>query len=442
MSTPQAIKRIGVFTSGGDSQGMNAAVRAAVRAGLNAGAEVYAIYEGYQGMVEGGDNIRPLSWFDVGGILQQGGTIIGSARSADFRTRAGRLKATANLLAKGIDALVVIGGDGSLTGANMFRQEWPDLLAELAAAGTISRDVAAAHPNLAIVGLVGSIDNDMFGTDMTIGADTALRRIVEALDAIASTAASHQRSFVVEVMGRHAGYLALMSGMATGADWVFIPESPPDDGWEAAMCATIHAGRERGRRHNIVIVAEGAIDRHGQPIKSEYVKQVLTEWLAEDTRVTLLGHVQRGGTPSAFDRTMSTMLGSAAVEHILAAGAEEQPQLFGIRDNQVVHSPLMENVRKTQQVAQLIGAGDYDQAMDMRGRGFVESYNILRTLVQAHPQPAPAGQRQLRLAVLHMGGPAPGMNTAVRAAVRLGLDRGHTMLAVRNGLTGLLADHI
>ena len=438
MNTPDTQKRIGVFTSGGDSQGMNAAVRAVVRAGLNAGAEIYAIYEGYEGMVAGGNYIRPLAWFDVGGILQQGGTIIGSARSQEFRTREGRRKAAYNLIEKGIDALVVIGGDGSLTGANLFRQEWAELLSELVAEGRLEADVAAAHPNLAIVGLVGSIDNDMFGTDMTIGADTALHRIIEALDSIASTAASHQRSFVVEVMGRHAGYLALMSGLASGADYVFIPESPPPDGWEEEMCATIHAGRERGRRHNTVIVAEGAIDRHGNPIESEYVKQVLTEQLGEDTRVTLLGHVQRGGSPSAFDRNMSTMLGAAAVEYVNAATPDDEPQLFGIRDNEVMHSPLMENVRKTQQVAELIKAGDYDAAMAMRGRGFVESYEILRTLVQAQPRPADPARRSKRLAVMHLGGPAPGMNTAVRAAVRLGLDRGYTMLGIRNGLAGLL----
>jgi 6-phosphofructokinase 1 len=442
MSNSNTTKRIGIFTSGGDSQGMNAAVRAVVRAGINAGAEVYAIYEGYQGMVEGGRYIRPLTWFDVGGILQQGGTIIGSARSKDFRTREGRRRAAFNLLDNGIDALVAIGGDGSLTGANLFRQEWPELLAELVAEGKLTPEAAAAHTNLAVVGLVGSIDNDMFGTDMTIGADTALHRIVEAVDAIAATAASHQRSFVVEVMGRHAGYLALMSGLATGADWVFLPESPPADGWEAAMCDTIHAGRARGRRHNVVIVAEGAIDRQGNPIASEYVKQVLTEQLGEDTRVTLLGHVQRGGTPSAFDRNMSTMLGAAAAEYVIAATPADEPQLFGIRDNEVFHSPLMENVRKTQQVAELIKAGDYTTAMEMRGRGFVEAYETLKTLVQAQPRPAQPGQRQLRLAVLHMGGPAPGMNTAIRAAVRLGLDRGHTMLGVHNGLTGLISGQV
>ncbi len=442
MAQSHHIKSLGVFSSGGDSQGMNAAVRAVVRTALNAGLDIYAIYEGYEGMIRGGDHIRKLGWGDVGGILHQGGTVIGSARSAAFRTFEGRMEAAYNLLTRDIDGLVCIGGDGSLSGANEFRQEWQQLLSALVASGRITQETADAHPHMGIVGLVGSIDNDMFGTDMTIGADTALHRIVEAVDAIGSTASSHQRSFVVEVMGRHAGYLALMSGLATGADWVFIPENPPEDGWEDRMCGIIHAGRARGRRHNIVIVAEGAIDCKGQPISSDYVKQVLTDKLGEDTRVTILGHVQRGGTPSAFDRNMSTVLGVDAVNAMLEAGPEAEPQLIGLRDNSVSRSPLMENVYKTRQVATLIKAGDYEQAMAMRGRGFVESYEILRTLVQANPRPLPPGRRQLRLAIMHMGGPAPGMNTAVRAAVRIGLDQGHAMLAVQNGLNGLLTGQV
>ncbi len=296
--TENRIHNLGVLTSGGDLQGMNAAVRAVIRAAINEGLEVYAIYEGYQGMVDGKSNIRKMSWGDVGGILHQGGTMIGSARSDDFRTREGRRKAALNLIKNGIDALVVIGGDGSLTGANIFRQEWDGLLSELVKAGEISKETAKAHPHLAIAGLVGSIDNDMFGTDMTIGADTALHRIVEAVDAITSTAASHQRSFVVEVMGRHCGYLALMAGLATGANWVLIPESPPEEGWEDALCDKIKAGRAGGRRHNIVLVAEGATDRLGNPISSEHVRKLLTERLGEDTRTTILGHVQRGEHPA------------------------------------------------------------------------------------------------------------------------------------------------
>jgi len=250
-------RRIGILTSGGDAQGMNAAVRAVVRTALDRGAEVYAIYEGYQGLVDDGDYIRKMDWDSVGGILQLGGTIIGSARCEAFRTRDGRRQAAKNLVKAGIDGLIVIGGDGSLTGANIFRQEWPGLISELVERGEISAEEAAKYPNFSIVGLVGSIDNDFSGTDMTIGTDSALHRITEAVDAITSTAASHQRTFVVKVMGRNCGYLALMGALACGADWVLIPEAPPDvENWQDVLVERLRAGRKAGRRDSIVILAE------------------------------------------------------------------------------------------------------------------------------------------------------------------------------------------
>ena len=295
-------KRIGILTSGGDAQGMNAAVRAVVRTALDRGAEAYAIYEGYQGLVDGGEYIHKMGWDSVGGILQLGGTVIGSARSDAFRTREGRRQAARNLVKAGIEGLIVIGGDGSLTGANVFRQEWPSLISELVKTGEVSAEQAAPYPDLSIVGLVGSIDNDFSGTDMTIGADSALHRITEAVDAIMSTAASHQRTFVVKVMGRNCGYLALMGALACGADWVLIPEAPPDvESWQDVMADRLKAGRKAGRRDSIVIIAEGARDRNGNYIGSSDVERVLVEKLKEDVRVTVLGHVQRGGSPSAFD---------------------------------------------------------------------------------------------------------------------------------------------
>ncbi len=430
-------KRIGILTSGGDAQGMNAAVRAVVRTALRRGAEVYAIYEGYQGMVEGGNRIRALAWDDVGSILHRGGTVIGTARSAEFREHTGRLRAARHLLQHGIDRLVVIGGDGSLTGADTFRREWPELVEELLRNGEIDAVTAQRHPALMIAGLVGSIDNDMIGTDMTIGADSALYRIIEAIDAITSTAASHQRSFVVEVMGRHCGYLALMSAIAGGTDYVLIPENPPAEGWEQEMCELLRHGRASGRRDSIVVVAEGAIDRAGHPISADYVRQVLEERLGEDTRVTILGHVQRGGTPSAFDRWMSTLLGYAAVEEVLSATAESEPQLIGIRYNRIDRAPLMECVQKTHSVAQKIATQDYEGAMALRGGSFTELFQVFNHMAEALPSVTTPAQPR-RLAILHAGGLAPGMNPAVRAAVRLGLDRGHTLLGVRGGFQGLM----
>ncbi len=305
--------------------------------------------------------------------------------------------------------------------------------------GEISQALAAAHPSLMLVGLVGSIDNDMFGTDMTIGADTALQRITEAIDAITSTAASHQRAFIVEVMGRNCGYLALMSAIATGANWVLIPENPPDtDDWETEMVTTLLAGRQVGRRHSIVIVAEGARDRQGNPISGEYVHQVLQKRFGEDTRLTILGHVQRGGMPSAFDRWHTTILGAAAVRAVLDATQEMEPQLIGLRQNAAISSPLAECITKTREVAQVIADKNYEKAMSLRGGSFAESYRIFRTLRGATPQKVVGGQKKLRFAILHAGGPAPGMNTAVRVAARLGIDQGHTMLGVYNGFEGLI----
>jgi 6-phosphofructokinase 1 len=434
---------IGVLTSGGDAPGMNAGVRAVVRTALSRGIDVYAIYEGYHGMVSGGDYIHKMTWDEVGGILHQGGTVIGSARCQEFLTREGRRRAALNLVKHDIDRLVVIGGDGSLTGANIFRQEWPELLQELVDADEISQSEADAHPVLTVVGLVGSIDNDMFGTDMTIGADTALHRITEAVDAITSTAASHQRTFVIEVMGRHCGYLALMGALATGANWVLMPESPPDvEDWEEEMCRALRAGREIGRRHSIVIIAEGAQDRQGNPITSDYVKEVLEARLGVKVRITILGHVQRGGAPSAFDRYMTTILGHEAVEQVLSVAAREEPMLVGIRQHDVIHSSLVEAVNKTHEVAEVITNQNYERAMAMRGGSFSDSFRVLRTLMRAQPHALEPGQKQLRFAVLHCGGPAPGMNTAVRAAVRLGMDQGHTMLAVQNGFVGLVDGEI
>jgi 6-phosphofructokinase 1 len=455
----QLTKRIGVLTSGGDSPGMNAAVRAVVRSALNLGMEVYAIYEGYQGMVAGSEcettetaatrsrNIRPcihpLCWDDVGGILHRGGTIIGTARCLEFRTYEGRLTAALNLLLHGIDSLIVIGGDGSLTGADVFRREWPQLLSDLVKAGKLAPEVVERHPYLTVVGLPASIDNDMYGSDMTIGTDTALHRITEAVDAISSTAASHQRTFVVEVMGRNCGYLALMGALATGADWVLIPECPPDtDNWEEQMCGILKAGRESGRRDTIVIVAEGARDRKGQLISCELVKRVLEEKLDEDVRVTILGHVQRGGSPTVFDRNLSTMLGHAAVTTTLNAKPNTEPLLIGMRGNRIVNMPLMDCVKMTHAVAEAINAGDYEQAMALRGPSFKEAYHTLQTLMQAQPKEPGSANNPLRLAVINCGAAAPGMNTTVRAAVRLAIDKGHCMLGVENGFRGLIEGRI
>lgn len=363
--------RIGVLTSGGDSPGMNAAVRAVVRTTLRMGGEPYAVLEGWRGAVAGGDGIRAVGWSDVSSILQRGGTVLGTARCPEFVQRDGRRRAARNLVQHGIDRLVVIGGDGSLRGAEELRTEWPELLDELVAAGELDPATRDAHPRLIVAGLVGSIDNDMAGTDMTIGADTALHRIIVALDAIGSTAASHQRTFIVEVMGRHCGYLALMAGIAGGADAVLLPEGPPAQGWQAGLVESLERARSTGQRDALVIVAEGATDLQGNRITSADVEAAIGERLGERARVTILGHVQRGGRPSAYDRWMPTLLGHAAARQLLKVGPDGSSHVVGVRHNTATASSLPASVAATNTVRDALAARDYATASAARGSSFV-----------------------------------------------------------------------
>ncbi|KAI4805808.1 hypothetical protein KUCAC02_010404 [Chaenocephalus aceratus] len=427
-------RAMAVLTSGGDAQGMNAAVRAVTRMAIYMGAKVYLIYEGYQGLVDGGDSIKLAHWQSVTNIIQLGGTVIGSARCKAFTTREGRLAAASNLVKKGITNLCVCGGDGSLTGANIFRSEWSSLLEELVQKGRITDTLAKQHGHLNIVGLVGSIDNDFCGTDMTIGADSALHRIMEIIDAIMTTAQSHQRTFVLEVMGRHCGYLALVSALASGADWLFIPEAPPQEGWEDQMCARLEGSRTTGSRLNIVILAEGAIDRNGKPITSTYVKELVVQRLGYDTRVTVLGHVQRGGTPSAFDRILSSKLGVEAVVALMDATPDTPACVIGLSGNQAVRLPLMECVEMTKLVQTAMNEKRFDEAIKLRGGSFENNWNIYKRL--AFQKPAQY-ESNFSLAILNVGAPASGMNAAGRSAVRLALAKGHKVYAVHNGFQGL-----
>nr|XP_046216034.1 ATP-dependent 6-phosphofructokinase, platelet type-like isoform X5 [Oncorhynchus gorbuscha] len=442
-------KSIGVLTSGGDAQGMNAAVRAVVRMGIYVGAKVYFVHEGYQGMVDGGDNIEEASWESVSSMLQVGGTVIGSARCKEFRSHEGRLKAAHHLVQRDITNLCVIGGDGSLTGANLFREEWSGLLEELVQQGLIDEKAAQNNSELHIVGMVGSIDNDFCGTDMTIGTDSALHRIIEVVDAIMTTAQSHQRTFVLEVMGRHCGYLALVSALACGADWVLIPEMPPEDGWEEQMCQKLSENRADKKRLNIIIVAEGAIDSHNKPITTDHIKELVVSCLGFDTRVTILGHVQRGGTPSAFDRILASRMGVEAVLALLEASASTPACVVSLCGNQAVRLPLMECVQMTQDVQKAMDEKNFEEAVRLRGRSFENNLNTYKLLsYRKADSELPNEEDELpynssfNVAVLNVGAPAAGMNAAVRSAVRVGITEGHKMFAVNDGFEGFYKGQI
>ncbi|KII89933.1 hypothetical protein PLICRDRAFT_91074 [Plicaturopsis crispa FD-325 SS-3] len=489
--------KLAVLTSGGDSAGMNATVRAVVKAGILKGCETWVVREGYEGLVRGngeaicsppsiknevpaahhispddpslvhnlrfgdgellldgaadhvggrtlkGRYIVRVGWDDVRGWFAEGGTLIGTARSATFRTPEGRLTAAYNLVKEGIDALAVCGGDGSLTGADVFRSEWPKLIAELQSQGKITAAQAEKHGHLKIVGLVGSIDNDMALTDMTIGAPTALHRICESIDNINTTAVSHSRAFVLEVMGRHCGWLALLAGVSAGADFVFIPENPPPaDTWQDEMCEAIHRHREIGKRATIVIVAEGALDSELNPIRSEHVREVLSERLGLDSRVTTLGHTQRGGKPCAYDRIMPTLQGIEAVDALIEATPATPSYMIGIKENKVTRVPLMDAVAMTRAVSEAIAKKDFAKAMSLRDPEFREYLEVFyATSTLEKEKHLPHAQR-MRVAIMHMGAPAGGMNAATRTAVRYCIRQGHHPLAVSNGFRGLLEDSL
>ncbi len=433
---------IGVLTSGGDAPGMNAVVRAVVRTAIFQGARVFAIKNGYQGLVNGGNDIVPADGRFVTGIIHDGGTILGSARCKEFMERSGRLEAAAKLVALGIHRLAIIGGDGSLTGAMVLHREWQELLDELVKTGRIPEERVNQNRDLRITGLVGSIDNDMCGTDLTIGADTALHRIVEAIDAIYDTAVSHHRAFVVKVMGRRCGYLALMSGLITGADWVLIPEKRPEArSWKQEMCRILKQGLDAGRRASIVVLSEGVKDSEGHDIDLPDVRDALRSILGLEVRVTELGHVQRGGHPSAFDRIQATLLGNAAARVLLSGKMKYNPALLGMEGFHIITSSLDKCLQKNREVADAVDVGDSRRAMEKRGRFFAGAFKAKTILKRPLPSARVSGENPV-LALMHAGAPAPGMNTAVRALTRLGIEAGYKMLGIQHGFEGLVAGDV
>lgn len=436
----EAKTRIAFFTSGGDSPGMNATIRAIVRMAIYCGAEPFAIYEGFRGLVVGGSMIAPFNWNHVAHHIGEGGTIIKSSRCPEFYERKYRKIAALNLVTWGIDKLIVIGGDGSLAGADTLRQEWSDLLDELVKDGHIGQNLADRYRNFMVVGLAGSIDNDMVGTEITIGANSSLHRIIEAVDCIHSTASSHQRAFIIEVMGRHCGWLALNAAISCAADWLLVPEDPPMDGWEVHMCQALQQHRALGRTVTIVIISEGAVDQRNKPIKSEYVKEVMIK-AGLDARVTTLGHIQRGGVPSAYDRYLGTMQGIKAVQTVLNCDPATTPSLLvGMNENRITCRPLMECVLKTQAIAKAMDELRFKDVFQLRDPDFRANYAIWQMMLKGvedklHNNSNSSG---LTIGIINCGAPCGGMNAAVAASFFYGVSKGHKMIGIFNGFDGLI----
>jgi len=306
------IKKIAVMTSGGDAPGMNAAIRAVVRAAIHYDIVPVGIMQGYDGLIKA--NFKELHGRSVSNIINRGGTILKTARSDEFRTPEGRKKAYKNLTDHKIDALIIIGGDGSFTGARLLEQEF----------------------NFPCIGIPGTIDNDIYGTDFTIGFDTAVNTVIEAVDKIRDTASSHNRFFFIEVMGRDSGYIAMYSGIACGAEKVLIPEL---EGEFESMIETLKLGTERKKTSNIVIVAEG--DEEGGAY--EIAKRTRKEFPEFDVKVTVLGHTQRGGSPTYFDRVMATRMGVKAIEYLLLGRSDI---MIGMKNNALVTTSFKDAIKQ------------------------------------------------------------------------------------------------
>lgn len=306
------MKRIGIITSGGDAPGMNSAIRAIVRYGLSQGLDIIGVEKGYQGLIEG--DFRKLFRDDVSEIVQKGGTILRTARSEDFKTEYGQKKAIENLEKEGIDALIVIGGEGSLKGAFELYKK-----------------------GIKIVGIPGSIDNDIWGTDYSIGFDTACNNVVDAINKIRDTAAAHERTFVIEVMGRECGFIAFIAGLVSGADVILIPEVPLDFPY---ITEKLYERQKRNKKHNIIIVAEGVGSAY-------FIGKQIEDRMGLPTRIVVLGHIQRGGSPSVFDRTIATFMGVEAVKRLLNG---ENGIMMGWQNSRPIAVPLDDVVKNKKRV--------------------------------------------------------------------------------------------
>ena len=405
-------KKVAILTSGGDAPGMNAAVRGAVRAALNKGWEVYAIKEGYRGLLTGGDSIFPLDWVDVSWNFREGGTFLGSARCPELKgegSQARELKEQAllNLRRLNISSLVIVGGDGSLTGGYaLFRmlhnKEYtnPEL----------------KSMQLSIVGIPGSIDNDIAYTDMSIGVDTTLNTIVECIDKLRDTATSHRRVIIVEVMGRLRGYLAVMSGLATGADRVFVREEKINQNELAKLLHVLRKSFEQGQKAGIIIRSEGARFSTG------FLKETIDVLLKpeREVRETVLGHLQRGGNPTVFERTLATRMGVKAIE--LLEETHTEPQLVGLHAKNLKPVSLSKSLTK-------IKTPSFQEDLSPNTRN---AFHLGRML----ENPPEEKYRGTTIALLTDGNNVSGMNMAIRAVARLALNRGIAVKGIKGGFQG------
>ncbi|KAK3763858.1 hypothetical protein RRG08_050222 [Elysia crispata] len=437
--------KVGLITAGDDAQGVNAALRAAVRMSQFFGCTVIYIKQGFKGLVEGqAENFVEATWISTSDVLSTAGTYIKSFKSDKFRERSGRLLAAKHLVEHGISNLVVIGGDGTLRGCDLLDKEWTSLLRELDDRNMVDRDLLREHRHLKIICIPCTITNDLCGTDTSIGVDSALARIIEATDNIATTSSSNSMAFVVEVMGGHSGYLALEAGIICDASMIFIPEYPPQGDWKEELHAKVRDDLLAGSEVIMCIVSEGATDTSGHPITPQCVTDVLDKKLSLNTKITVLGHFQRGGVPTAYDRLLATRFGCEAVIALKSMPVNTGACTVTIYENEIICIPVKECLEATDKCLKCMKDKNFAEAVILKGRRFqhlLSSYNVLHNM-RSSPVPDMTGLPGTSvIGIMRVGKTSVAQCWVLKAIVGFCQSKYFCPLVIRDGFEGLVKGH-
>lgn len=434
--------KVGLITAGDDAQGVNAALRAVVRMGQFLGCKVFYIKQGFKGLVEGKpENFVEATWLSTSDMLGNAGTIIKSFKSEEFRERSGRLYAAKHLVENEISQLVAIGGDGTFRACSVLEKEWTSLVCELDDRNLVKRELLQEHRHLNIMCIPCTITNDMCGTDTSIGVDSALARIIEATDNIATTSSSSSVAFVVEVMGGHSGYLALTAGIICDASMIFLPEYPPQGDWREELIMKVKDDMMAGCEVIMCIVSAGATDRNGMPITGQCVQEVLTDKLKLKANITVLGHFQQGGIPSAYDRLLATRFGCEAIGCLRIMPHNQGAYTVAICENDIICIPVDECLAITDKCRQCIKDKEYDEAVTLKGWRFqhlLDTYSLLHSM-RSSPIPDMSDlQGTSTIGIIRIGRSSVGQCWVVKAVVGYCQSKYFCPLVIRDGFEGLV----
>ncbi|RWS06465.1 6-phosphofructokinase-like protein [Dinothrombium tinctorium] len=433
-------KIIGVTTSGSETQGMNAAIRAVVRMSLFLGLRVFFIKNGFRGMIDGGDHIIEASWYSVSNIIALEGTEIGTARCEELFNKENRMKAAFNLIHYGITNLVVIGGRGSLMAASRLKDEWSSMIYEMEQKKLITSEARTLFGNLKIVCLVTSIYKDFWSSDYTIGFNSALSQISETIDSIVKANSSQQKIFILNLKDERCGVLLLFAAIASGADYVFLPDIPAESDWQQNLHKKLTQQNEMNQRVKIVIVAEGAKTQAGDVITAELIKQTIADQFNIAAEIISFEHLQKGGNPTAFDRILAIRAGVAAVITMICFPQTDEGLVIISDGNRLTPFSLKRSIDYDSSIVTSLNKGNLESVLN-RDKNFRKYFQIFKFLTQVQPT-SKENKRCFTLAILNIGSPAPGMNAVLHAFVRRCIHNGNKVLGINNGIDGFVEGNI